>query len=77
MSVVQTLSYVAMIFLKFFQEKSENLFRLKFTFSRFDAGLIVKFGSFHLLKERQNPQTNSQIVNVTKKGIDFEFRKWN
>ena len=65
-NLVQTLIKVVMIF----SGKVLNLFRLKFFFRclSFD---FFKFNSFLLLKERQTPLSNIEILKVTKTIVDF------
>ena len=49
------------------------MFRLKFTFLRFDFRFLYKFSSLPLLKMRHTPLSNSEFVNVSKNAIDFCF----
>ena len=51
-----------------------NLFRLKYTFSKFDFWFLFKFSSF-FVKRRQTPLSNSKSVKFMKNVIDFKFRK--
>ena len=52
---------------------SGKFFTLKFDFSQFDSWFIFQINSFCLLKERQNPLSQSSIIKVVKSVKEIRF----